>query len=73
MFRSRKATSVESMSGIKIIRILISLEFSCRRSLHVDNAFAYLLSASSLAPPPLSIADPRYLTDWISVNAESIT
>ena len=33
-------------------------------SLHFDHAFATLLSTSLLAPPLLSIVDPRYLKDW---------
>ena len=32
-------------------------------SLHIDHAFATLLSASLLAPPLLYIVDPRYLKD----------
>ena len=33
-------------------------------SLHFDHAFATLFSTSLLAPPLLSIVDPRYLNDW---------
>ena len=33
-------------------------------SLHYDHAFASLLATSLLAPPPLSIVDPKYLKDW---------
>ena len=32
--------------------------------LHFDHAFATLFSISLLAPPLLSIVDPRYLKDW---------
>ena len=69
MFRSLKATSVESLSGIS--RASISLELSCRKSLH--SVLSIVTMPLPLCSPRvcwlllfwlLSIVYHRYLKDW---------
>ena len=61
MFRSRKA-KVRYIRSFILVGTFLS-QITPLSPLHFDHAFNILLSAYLLAPPLLSIVDPKYLKD----------